>query len=119
MGRKKIYFTKEDRRKAVNARMRAKADFNRTIYRKICDCQATFTYNTDLDNYETQRLAHEESKRHIRFLKGKTLTEKYCVSCQTIKPASEYYITREYLQRFCKKCHNIQRNAKTLKTPED
>ena len=116
MGRKRIYFTPEERRIAVNARANFLYLLRKKTDRVVCDCQGTFTYSIELQDQESQRLKHEETKRHIRFLEGKTKIEKYCKLCDTVKPASEYYITREYLQRYCKPCHNKYRLSLRDKT---
>ena len=109
MGRKRIYFSPEERRLAVNARLRFLAHLKRKNFRITCDCQGTYKYSTELDNRAEMESKHNETKRHIRYTNGDTLTEKYCKSCKTIKPACEYYTTREYLQRYCKPCHNQHR----------
>ena len=36
---------------------------------------------------------------------------KHCVSCDTIKPVSEYYMSRKWLQKRCKPCHNAIRKT--------
>ena len=118
MGRKRIYFTPEERRLAVNARVRFLTLLRKKNDRVFCDCQGTYTYSIELQNQEPMRLIHEETKRHIRFLKGLALTEKYCKSCKTTKPANEFYITREYLQARCKPCHNIFRRESREKAKQ-
>jgi len=109
MGRKRIYFTPEEKRLAVNARARFFTLLRKKNDRVQCDCQGTFTYSIELQNQESQRLKHEETKRHIRFASGLAKTEKYCKACGITKPANEFYTTREYLQAKCKPCHNIFR----------